>query len=117
MKDWEYEELIKAINESYENFLKIGRGEKFAIARAFNEYADMGEIEDIITDIAIGEILLYQDKVFIGYIKGITGRLSGVKKDNLKNELSDEQIENLLDRIVVVIKGLKNKPNDRDPVA
>ncbi|KMT63015.1 Imm3 family immunity protein [Paenilisteria newyorkensis] len=109
MKDWDYEELFEAINESYVEFLANGRGEKFAVARAFNEYADMGIIEDIITDVAIGEILLSQDKVFIGYMEGITSRLSEVKKDNLKNELSSEEIENLLGRIAVVITELKNK--------
>ncbi|MBC1273892.1 Imm3 family immunity protein [Listeria booriae] len=117
MKDWDYGELFEAINESYEEFLANGRGEKFAVARAFNEYENMGKIEDIITDVAIGVILASHDKVFIGYIEGITGRLSEVGKKDLKNELSDGEIENLLGRIATVIRDLRNKPIDSNPVA
>lgn len=76
MEDWEYDELFEAINEDYNDFLILNRGHEYAIARTFIEYINLGRIEDFIVDTAIGEILITHDKVFIGYVEGITKRLS-----------------------------------------
>lgn len=79
MKEWEYDEIFEAINEDYNNYLELNRGHEYAIARTINEYRNLGKVEDFIVDTAVGEILLSKNKVFIGYVEGITKRLSMFK--------------------------------------
>ena len=78
MKDWEYNELLEAIQDTYEQLLDEDRGYRYAIARLADEFDHLGEIEDIIVDTAIGEIAIEHDKVFVGRIEGITNRLKKV---------------------------------------
>ncbi|AZV44292.1 hypothetical protein BAOM_3683 [Peribacillus asahii] len=104
MEDWEYNELFEVINEDYNDFLILNRGYEYAIARTFNEYVNLGEVEDFIVDTAIGEILLSHDKVYIGYIEGITKRLSMFDPKEVEGELTLEEINDLSKRINKVIE-------------
>ncbi|MED4531243.1 Imm3 family immunity protein [Metabacillus fastidiosus] len=117
MKDWEYEEIFEVINEDYNEYLTLNRGYKDAIARTFNEYINLGKIEDFIVDTAIGEILITHDKVFIGYVEGISKRLSMFNPKEAEGELTEEEINDLLQRINRVMDGLKNAEIDYNPSA
>ncbi|PEY43942.1 hypothetical protein CN354_01905 [Bacillus cereus] len=117
MENWEYNELFETINEAYNDFLTLDRGQKDAIARTSYEYINLGEIEDVIVDTAIGEILLTHDKVFIGYIEGITKRLSKFNPLDAVGELTQEEIRDLSSRIHKVLEGLEKVEIDYNPSA
>ncbi|MEK4669315.1 Imm3 family immunity protein [Niallia sp. FSL R7-0271] len=115
MEDWDYHEIFEAINEEYNDYLKLNRGHEYAIARTVNEYINLGKIEDFIVDTAVGEILLSKNKVFIGYVEGITKRLSMFKDLDVTNELTQEEIANLTNRIETVLDGLSKAEIDYNP--
>ncbi|EEM02497.1 hypothetical protein bmyco0003_26100 [Bacillus pseudomycoides] len=117
MENWKYNELFEAINEAYNDFLTLDRGQKDAIARTCYEYINLGEIEDVIVDTAVGEIVLSHDKVFIGYIKGITKRLSKFNPLDAMGELTQEEIRDLSNRIHKVLEGLEKVEIDYNPSA
>ena len=117
LENWEYNELFEAINETYNDFLTLNRGQKDAIARTCYEYINLGEIEDVIADAAIGEILLSHDKVFIGCIEGITKRLSKFNPLDAVGELTQEEIRDLSNRIHKVLEGLEEVEVDYNPSA
>lgn len=115
MEDWGYSEIFEVINEDYNDYLKLNRGHEYAIARTINEYINLGKIEDIIVDTAVGEILLTKDKVFVGYVEGISKRLRTFKDVDVTNALTEEEIADLTSRIENVINGLNNIPVDYNP--
>ncbi|MEC3606116.1 Imm3 family immunity protein [Bacillus glycinifermentans] len=112
MEDWTYDELFETIQEMYKEFLSQNRGHRYAIARIVDDFHNLGELEDIIVDVAIGEILITHDKVFIGYIESIIKNLSMFNAQDAKGELASEEIKDLSRRIDKVIKGLKNAEVD-----
>lgn len=112
MKDWEYNELSHAIREAYEELLDEERGYWYAIAKVADEFDNLGKIEDIIVDTAIGEIAVNHHMVFAGRIKGITKRLSMFNLQEAEGELTVEEMKGLSIRINNVIEGLKNVKSD-----
>lgn len=64
MKDWEYNELFHAIREAYEELLDEERGYRYAIAKLADEFDNLGKIEGVIVDTAIGEIAVDYHIVF-----------------------------------------------------
>ncbi|EMY4798379.1 TPA: hypothetical protein QCW96_005596 [Bacillus pacificus] len=117
MKDWEYNELFEAIQETYKELLDEDRGYKYAIAKLSDEFDNLGKIEDVIVDTVIGEIAIGHDKVFIGLIEGITRRLSKFKDIDASNELTKEEIADLTNRIEKVLVGLSKVEIDYNPSA
>ncbi|WP_342560581.1 Imm3 family immunity protein [Psychrobacillus sp. FSL W7-1457] len=117
MKDWKYNELFDAIQETFEELLVENRGYRYAIAKLADEFDNLGKIEDIIVDTAIGEIAIGHDKIFVGRSEGITKRLSMFNPQEVGNELTLEEIKDLSRRINTVIEGLKNTEVDYNPSA
>lgn len=117
MKDWEYNELFDAIQETYEELLDENRGYRYAIAKLADEFDNLGKIEDLIVDTAIGEITIGHDKAFIGSIEGITKRLSMFNPQEVVGALTLEEIKDLSRRINKVIEGLKNIEVEYSPSA
>ncbi|WP_427125034.1 Imm3 family immunity protein (plasmid) [Priestia megaterium] len=117
MKNWKYNELFDAIQETYEELLDEDKGYRYAIAKLAEEFDNLGKIEDIIVDTAIGEIAIGHDKVFVGRIEGITKRLSMFTPQEAKGELTQEEISDLSKRIYKVIDDLKNAEVDYNPAA
>ena len=112
MKDWEYDELLNAIREAYEELLDEERGYRYAIAKLADEFDNVGKIEDVIVDTAIGEIAVNHHMVFVGRVKGITKRLSMFNLQEAEGELTVEEIKDLSIRINNVIEELKNVKSD-----
>ncbi|KKZ99291.1 MULTISPECIES: Imm3 family immunity protein [Bacillus] len=112
MKDWEYNELFHAIREAYEELLDEERGYRYAIAKLADEFDNLGKIEDVIVDIAIGEIAVNHHMVFVGRVKGITKRLSMFNLQEAEGELTVEEIKDLSIKINNVIEELKNVKSD-----
>ncbi|EJQ45765.1 hypothetical protein IEE_02143 [Bacillus cereus BAG5X1-1] len=108
MKNWEYNELFNAIQEAYEELLDEERGYRYAIAKLADEFDNLGKIEDVIVDTAIGEIAVDHNIVFVGRIEGIIQRLSMLNPQEAEGELTVEEIKDLSRRINNVIEGLKN---------
>lgn len=73
-----------------------------------DEFDNLGKIEGVIVDTAIGEIAVDHHIVFVGRIEGITKRLSMFNPQEAEGELTVEEIKDLLGRINNVIEGLKN---------
>lgn len=115
MEDWTYNELFETIQEVYQEFLSQNRGHSHAIARLADDFNNLGKIEDIIVDVAIGEILITYDKVFVGYVEGITKRLSMFKEADVTNELTEEELADLTMRIDKVLDGLSKTEIDYNP--
>jgi Flp pilus assembly CpaF family ATPase len=112
MKDWEYNELFDAIQETYEVLLDENRGYRYAIAKLADEFDKLGKVEDFIVDTDIGEIAIGHEKVFVGRIEGITKRLSMFNPQEAEDELTLEEIKDLSRRINKVIEGLRNAEVD-----
>lgn len=108
MRNWEYNELFNAIQETYEELLDEKRRYRYAIARLADEFDNLGKIEDLIVDTAIGEIAIGHEKVYGGRIEGITKRLSLFSPQEVEGELTFEEIKDLSMRINKVIEGLKS---------
>lgn len=117
MKDWEYNELFDAMQETYEELLDEDRGYRYAIAKLADEFDNLGKIEDVIVDTAIGEIAIGDEKVFVGRIEGIKKRLSMFNPQEAEDELTLEEIKDLSRRINKVIEGLRNAEVDYNPSA
>ncbi len=117
MKDWEYNELFDAIQETYEELLDEDRGYRYAITKLADEFDNLGKIEDVIVDTAIGEIVIGHEKVFVGRIEGITKRLSMFNPQEAEDELTLDEIKDLSRRINKVIEGLRNAEVDFNPSA
>ncbi|MER2169257.1 MAG: Imm3 family immunity protein [Psychrobacillus psychrodurans] len=117
MEDWTYNELFETIEEVYKEFLSQNRGHRHAIARIVDDFNNLGKIENIIVDVAIGEILINYDKVFIGYVESITKSLSEFNPKEAENELTLDEIKDLSRRINTVIEGLKNTEVDYNTLA
>lgn len=117
MKGWDYNELFDAIQETYKELLDEDRGYRYAIAKLADEFDNLGKIEDVIVDTAIGEIAIGHDQVFVGRIEGITKRLSMFNPQEAEDELTLEEIKDLSRRINKVIEGLKNVAVDYNPSA
>ncbi|MFJ7744612.1 Imm3 family immunity protein [Peribacillus sp. NPDC097295] len=98
--------MFEAIQETYEELLEEDRGYRYAIAKLADEFNNLGKVEDVIVDTAIGEIALNHDKVFVGRIEGIIKRLGNPL--NAHGELTEDEISNLSNRINKVIDGLRN---------
>lgn len=117
MEDWTYNELFETIQGVYKEFLSQNRGHRHTIARIVDDFNNLGKIEDIIVDVAIGEILITYDKVFVGYVEGRTKSLSLFNPQEAEDELTSEEIKDLSRRINKVIEGLKNAEVDYNPSA
>jgi hypothetical protein len=115
LESWEYNELVEAINEDYNKYVKLNRGLEYAIARTVNDYMNMERVEDFIVDTVIGEILLSKNKVFIGYVEGIKKRLSMFEDLDVTSELTHEEIADLTTRIEKVLDGLSKVEIDYNP--
>jgi len=115
MKDWEYNEIFDAIQETYEELLDEGRGYRYAIAKLADEFDNLGKVEDFIADTAIGEIAITHEQVFVGRIRGITGRLGKFDLKKAQDELTLDEIKDLLTRMNKVILGLKYVKADHNP--
>ena len=115
MEDWGYNEIFEAIREDYSDYLKLNKGHEYAIARTINDYINLGKVEDFIVDTAVGEILLFKNKIFNGYVEGITRRLSMFKDIEGTNELTQEEREDLANRIENVLDGLSKVKVDYNP--
>ncbi|WP_338780314.1 Imm3 family immunity protein [Metabacillus sp. FJAT-52054] len=117
MEDWTYNELFETIQEIYQEFLAQGRGYRHAIARIVDDFSNLGKVEDIIVDVAIGEILITNDKVFVGYVEGITTNLNMFNPKEAEGELTSEEIKDLSRRINNVLAGLRKAEVDYNPSA
>lgn len=117
VKYWGYNELFEAIKEDYNDFFSLNRGYRDAIARLVDEYWNLGEIEDVVRDTAIGEILITHGKVFVGTVERITRCLSMFNPLDAEEELTKEEIANLSNRIKKVLEGLKKVEIDYNPYA
>ncbi|MED4072308.1 Imm3 family immunity protein [Priestia endophytica] len=117
MENWEYDELFYTIKEFYEEFLGQNRGYQYAAARLADEFDNLGKVEDVIVDTAIGEIVIKHEKVFVGTVEGITKRLSSFPLEEAIGELSLGEVNDLSQRIGRVLKGLRKVTVDYDPRA
>jgi hypothetical protein len=117
MEDWEYDELFYTIKEFYEEFLGQNRGYQYAAARLADEFNNLGKVEDVIVDTAIGEIVIKHEKVFVGTVEGITKRLSSFPLEEAIGELSLGEVNDLSQRIERVLKGLREVTADYNPRA
>jgi hypothetical protein len=117
MENWEYDELFHTIKEFYEEFLEENRGYRYAVARLAYEFDNLGEVEDVIVDTAIGEIVIKHEKVFVGTVEGIIKRLSSFPLEEAIGELSLGEVNDLSQRIERVLKGLREVTVDYNPRA
>lgn len=107
----EINELVENINEAYNEFIEKNRGERYAIARLFEEFDTYNNgdlLEDIVINMAIGEIVKKQDSVFIGNLECIKKSLEKYEniKEELKNEITKQELEEITVRVNKVLNML-----------
>ena len=95
MIEWEYNELMEAVKNTYLRFLSTDQVKKHVIAKLVNEYANMGKLEDIIVDVAIGEIMIEQRIMLEGSFNAIRKNFKEFDTANAKDELSEKETEDL----------------------
>ncbi|MGG0763462.1 Imm3 family immunity protein [Bacillus paramycoides] len=120
MEDLEYNELIEAVKEMYDNMLNEDRGYKYATARTFYEFETVcneGKMENLLVHLSIGEIVVTHPKVFVGVVDTIKKELGSIDRKELEKELLSEEVEDLLTRINNVNHKLNNVILDYDPNA
>lgn len=117
VKDWEYNELFDAIHEDYIDYVNLDRGYRYAIARLVDEYWNLGRVEDVVVFTAIGEILITHNKVFVGNVERITEYLGKFNFQDAADELTRDEIEDLSNRIIKVLEGIKQVEIDYNPSA
>ncbi|EPY6469403.1 Imm3 family immunity protein [Clostridium sporogenes] len=116
----EINEAVDNINEAYDEFLQKDRGERYAIARLFEEfdvYNGCDLIEDIIVNMAIGEIIINQDSVFKGNLECIKKSLHQYEnvKEVLKKEITEQELGNITFRVTKVLNMLDRMNVDINP--
>jgi hypothetical protein len=104
MDDWEYEELIRCIIDSYEEFFLSSKEKKHSIVRVANEYDNLGKLEDVIVDVTIGKIMIDEQELIMNFVKGISSRLSKVDLQSVIYGLTEEEKNDLIIRIDFVKK-------------
>lgn len=107
----EINELVENINEAYNEFLEKNRGERYAIARLFEEFDTYNNgdlVEDIIVNMAIGEIVIEQDSIFKGNLECIKKSLHKYEtvKEELKKEITEQELEKIAFRVTKVLNIL-----------
>lgn len=116
----EINELVENINEAYNEFLEKNRGERYAIARLFEEFDTYNNgdlVEYIIVNLAIGEIIIKQDSVFKGNLECIKKTLQKYEnlKEDLKKEITEQELCNLTFRVTKVLNMLDKMNVDTNP--
>jgi glutathionyl-hydroquinone reductase len=116
----EINELVENINEAYNEFIEKNRGERYAIARLFEEFDtyNNGELaEDIVVNMAIGEIIIEQDSVFKGNLECIKKSLHKYEnvKEELKKEITEQELEQITVRVNKVLNMLEKMNIDTNP--
>lgn len=117
MKNWAYDELFDAIKELYDDMLSEDRGYRYAVAKTFYEFETVcneGRIENLIVHTAMGEIVISHERVFIGNIEAIKKHLSSFSSEELTNELTEEELKGLSQRIKTVLTALDTVELDYD---
>lgn len=117
MEDFEYNELFEIVFETYNEFLEKDRGHRYAMARTREEYRNLGKVEDYIVDTATGEILITYDKAFVGHVKAITKNLKSFNLIDVTEELTQDEITDLFNRIKIVLEALEKVEIDYNPHA
>lgn len=118
MEDWKYNELLESVNEMYGNLLNEKKGYKYAVARTFYEFETVcneGETENLLVHLAMGEIILKNSKVFVGAVNAIKKEIGNINIEYLEEELSTEEIKDLLKRINNVSNRINEVVLDYDP--
>lgn len=113
-------ELVENINEAYKEFMEKDRGERYAIARLFEEFDTYNNgdlVEDIVVNMAIGEIIIEQDSVFKGNLECIKKSLNKYEnvKEELKNEITEQGLEEITIRVNNVLNMLEKMNIDTNP--
>lgn len=108
MKNWEYQELIDAIYETYAEFQKAGKGSKEAYIRTGDEFLRSGELEDVIVFLVLGEIMLEIGEGIFNYIEAIRENFNVFDFNMAKDELSSEDFNDFKQRSDDVLKGLNS---------
>lgn len=120
MRDWKYDELLNAVKETYDDFIKEDRNDRLAVAKTFYEFETVcneGKTENLLVHVALGEIIRTHEKVFVGNYEAIKKELETVDVNQFQNELTSEEMKDLLNRIKKVLDDIENVQIDDDPNA
>lgn len=110
----EINEMIEYISEAYRRFISEGRGYRYASARIFDEY-DVFQydsdaiIEDMITMLAIGELIINNECIFANHIKRLEQTYAKIQlfTENVKGKIAENELNDILLRIRMVGAALK----------
>lgn len=111
--EWEYDELIEAINDSYQEYKEEHMSNSEAFARTagdFETVKNIGIFEKAIVTVALGELLLRQSKVFIISKENLLSTFESIDSNLLEQHLTPEQLENWLARKERILQDIDKKP-------
>lgn len=119
---FEINEMFEYISESYQEYINLGRGERYAVARIFDEY-DMFDddlesvVDDMITMLAIGELIINNECLYVKTVERLK-KAYGNKQlfiDALRNQITESELNDLLERIKRIESGLADITITDDP--
>ena len=104
----EINKLIDSVNRIFRQFLKNGLEYNDAISRLFDEFDMNDSSEDLIVNIAIGEILINQTTISKGSIKCIDKAFKEYQKilEQFKKNLTKKEFSNISFRINNILENL-----------
>ena len=114
---YEYEEITRDIRDSYQDLISQNEGKERAIIRIYHDFDNMGKVEDIIVDVAVGELMIEEKVRLAKSINFISKNLSAFDPAIVGDELTKEEFEDLTRRIENVLNGFKTLeiyPSDDD---
>ena len=102
----EIDEMFEYIRLAYEKFINTGNGIRYAVARIFDEYDvyeddDDAIVEDVITILAISELIINNESLYINTVKRIQKSFDNIDKFQaiIKEQITEIELQNLLSRI------------------
>ena len=117
MEYWGYEEATRDIKDVYQDMISQNEGKERAIILTYNDFDNMGKVEDIIVDVAVGELMIETGVGIKEYVNAISRRLSVFDPAIVGDELTQEELEDLIRRIKNMLNGFKTLeiyPSDDD---
>lgn len=111
--EWEYNELIEAINDSYQEYKDAHMSNSEAFARTAGDFEtvnNIGTFEKAIVTVALGQLLVRQSKVLIISKENLLSTFESIDRNLLEQHLTPEQFENWLARKERILQEIDKKP-------
>lgn len=113
MQHWKYQELLEAVQDTYNEELHTNRGYEYALARTFYEFETVcneGKTEDIVVHTAIGQIVLKHPKISRDIVDILKKKLSSFHVTDIEHTLSSDEVKDLSNKTKKFLQKIPQIP-------